>query len=55
MEALARLATRRPVAVCVVAAALVVLGWTSWQNLPLDLLPDLTRYLTFCKHYFSTN
>ncbi len=41
MEALARLATRRPVAVCVVAAALVVLGWTSWQNLPLDLLPDL--------------
>ena len=41
MEALARLATRRPVAVAVVAAALVVLGWTSWQNLPLDLLPDL--------------
>jgi len=41
MEALARLATRRPVAVSVVAAALVVLGWTSWQNLPLDLLPDL--------------
>jgi len=41
MEALARLATRRPVAVCVVAAALVVLGWTSLQNLPLDLLPDL--------------
>jgi HAE1 family hydrophobic/amphiphilic exporter-1 len=41
MEALARLATRRPVAVSVVAAALVVLGWTSWGNLPLDLLPDL--------------
>jgi HAE1 family hydrophobic/amphiphilic exporter-1 len=41
MEALARLATRRPVAVSVVAAALVVLGWTAWQNLPLDLLPDL--------------
>ena len=41
MEALARLATRRPVAVTVVAAAVVVLGWTSWQGLPLDLLPDL--------------
>jgi len=41
VEALARLATRRPVAVCVVAAALVVLGWTSWRSLPLDLLPDL--------------
>jgi HAE1 family hydrophobic/amphiphilic exporter-1 len=41
MEALARLATRRPVAVSVVAAAFVVLGWTSWRNLPLDLLPDL--------------
>jgi HAE1 family hydrophobic/amphiphilic exporter-1 len=41
MEALARLATRRPVAVSVVAAALVILGWTSWRNLPLDLLPDL--------------
>jgi len=41
MEALARLATRRPVAVCVVAAATVVLGWTAWRGLPLDLLPDL--------------
>jgi HAE1 family hydrophobic/amphiphilic exporter-1 len=41
MEALARLATRRPVAVCVVAAAMVLLGWTAWRNLPLDLLPDL--------------
>ena len=41
MEALARLATRRPVAVCVVAAAMVVMGWTAWRGLPLDLLPDL--------------
>ena len=41
MEALSRLATRRPVAVCVVAAALVTLGWTAWGDLPLDLLPDL--------------
>ena len=41
MEAIARLAARRPVAVCAVAAALVVLGWTAWRGLPLDLLPDL--------------
>lgn len=41
MHALARLAVNRPVAVSVVAAALVVLGWTAWGNLPLDLLPDL--------------
>jgi len=41
MEALARLATRRPVAVSVLAAAMVILGWTAWQELPLDLLPDL--------------
>jgi len=39
-ETLARLAARRPVAVCVVAAALVLLGWTAWRDLPLDLLPD---------------
>lgn len=41
MQALARLAARRPVAVCVVAAAMVILGWTAWRSLPLDLLPDL--------------
>jgi HAE1 family hydrophobic/amphiphilic exporter-1 len=41
MEALARLAARRPVAVAVVAAAMVLLGWTAWRSLPLDLLPDL--------------
>ncbi|NIM02359.1 MAG: MMPL family transporter [Acidobacteria bacterium] len=41
MEALARLAVRRPVAVSVVAAALVILGYTAWNDLPLDLLPDI--------------
>ena len=41
MKTLARLAVRRPVAVSVVAAALVVLGYTSWNDLPLDLLPDI--------------
>ena len=41
MLGLARLATRRPVAVAVVAAAFVILGWTAWRDLPLDLLPDI--------------
>jgi HAE1 family hydrophobic/amphiphilic exporter-1 len=41
MEALARLATRRPVAVTVLAAVVVVLGFVSWRGLPLDLLPDI--------------
>ncbi len=41
MKALARLAVRRPVAVSVVAAALVILGYTAWNDLPLDLLPDI--------------
>jgi len=41
VEALARMATRRPVAVCVVAVAMVILGWTAWRQLPLDLLPDI--------------
>ena len=41
MYALARYATRRPVAVTVLAAAVVVLGWISGNGLPLDLLPDL--------------
>src|SRR5262245_642738 len=41
MEALARLATHRPVAVTVLAAVVVVLGFVSWRGLPLDLLPDL--------------
>ena len=41
MEALARVATRRPVAVTVLAAVVVVLGFVSWRGLPLDLLPDV--------------
>jgi HAE1 family hydrophobic/amphiphilic exporter-1 len=41
METLARLAVQRPVAVTVLAAAVVLLGWISWQGLPLDLLPDV--------------
>lgn len=39
--ALARLAARRPVAVTVLAALIVVLGIASWRGLPLDLLPDV--------------
>jgi len=35
------MATRRPVAVSVVAAGLAILGWTVWGTLPIDLLPDL--------------
>lgn len=41
MEDLARFAARRPVAMCVLALAVALLGWISWQRLPLDLLPDI--------------
>jgi len=41
MDALARLAVRRPVAVAVFAAAVAVLGVLAWNDLPLDLLPDV--------------
>jgi hydrophobic/amphiphilic exporter-1 (mainly G- bacteria), HAE1 family len=41
MEALARVATHRPVAVTVLAVVVVVLGFFSWRGLPLDLLPDI--------------
>jgi HAE1 family hydrophobic/amphiphilic exporter-1 len=41
MYILARYATRRPVAVTVLAAAIIMLGWISWKDLPLDLLPDI--------------
>ncbi len=37
----ARLAARRPVAVTVTALAFALVGWMSWRELPLDLLPDL--------------
>ena len=40
-ESLATLATRRPVAVCVLAVAVAVLGGLAWRQLPLDLLPDI--------------
>ena len=41
LQSVAALATRRPVAVSVVAIAVALVGWLSWQQLPLDLLPDL--------------
>jgi HAE1 family hydrophobic/amphiphilic exporter-1 len=41
MYILARYATRHPVAITVIAAAIVMLGWISWKDLPLDLLPDI--------------
>ena len=37
----ARLAARRPVAVTVTALACALVGWMSWRELPIDLLPDL--------------
>lgn len=40
-ESLAGLAARRPVAVSVVALAVALVGWLSWRELPVDLLPDL--------------
>jgi HAE1 family hydrophobic/amphiphilic exporter-1 len=41
MLILTRYATKRPVAVTVVAAAIIMLGWISLKGLPLDLLPDI--------------
>lgn len=41
MEKLARLAGLRPVAVTVSAVVIVVLGFISWNDLPLDLFPDI--------------
>ena len=38
---IAALATRRPVAVSVLAVAVALVGWMAWQQLPVDLLPDL--------------
>ena len=40
-ESVAALATRRPVAVSVLATAVALVGWLAWQQLPVDLLPDL--------------
>ncbi|MCD4749387.1 MAG: efflux RND transporter permease subunit [Thermoanaerobaculales bacterium] len=41
MESLARFAARRPVAVTVLAVAVVLLGQVAWRRLPIDLLPDV--------------
>ena len=40
-ETAAGFAARRPVAVTVVALAVALVGWLSWRDLPVDLLPDL--------------
>ena len=40
-ESVAALAARRPVSVSVVALAVALLGWLAWNDLPVDLLPDL--------------
>ena len=40
-ERMAALAARRPVAVSVVALAVALVGYLSWRDLPVDLLPDL--------------
>jgi len=40
-ESIATLATRRPVAISVLAVAIALVGYLSWQQLPVDLLPDL--------------
>ena len=41
MEALATLATRRPVAVTVLGVTVALLGWIAADQLPVDLLPDI--------------
>lgn len=40
-ETLAGVATRRPVSVSVVALAVAIIGYLSWEQRPIDLLPDL--------------
>ena len=40
-EKTAAFAARRPIAVAVVALAVALVGWLSWRDLPVDLLPDL--------------
>jgi HAE1 family hydrophobic/amphiphilic exporter-1 len=41
VESLARLAVRRPIAIVVLAAAVVLMGLAAWDDLPVDLLPDV--------------
>ena len=40
-ETLAGLATRRPVSISVIALAVALIGYLSWEQRPIDLLPDL--------------
>ena len=40
-ETLAGVATRRPVSISVVALAIALIGYLSWERRPIDLLPDL--------------
>ena len=40
-QSLAALAVRRPIAIAVVAFGVALLGWLSWRELPIDMLPDL--------------
>ncbi len=40
-ETLAGLATRRPVSISVIALAIALIGYLSWEQRPIDLLPDL--------------
>ena len=40
-NSVATLATRRPVAITVLAFAIALVGFLAWQQIPVDLLPDL--------------
>lgn len=40
-NSVATLATRRPVAITVLAFAIALVGYLAWQQIPVDLLPDL--------------
>ncbi len=40
-ESLAGLATRRPIAICVLAAAVALVGTLAFNQLPIDLLPNI--------------
>lgn len=40
-DSVATLATRRPVAITVLALAIALVGFLAWQQIPVDLLPDL--------------
>ena len=37
-----RFTTERPVAILMVVIGVVVFGWISYQQLPLNLMPDMT-------------